>query len=226
MTAAVQSLLAVAMCACLAPMPVAGLDISVVGRRDEAESALKLIYPSDGQVVCDEDQLELLALHDGSPLLPEGSVAVLHVDGRIISELHAGVLSARLPRTSGRHMEVKLALLNHDGSEAASAARRFVLGTADKCPARRPSHQSTRLFWLAVGFDGDEEHAGLIFESLASSVPLPAERLPTAQAREMYICTHGYLRVRSVRACVRACVRDSAAKVCLNGVCAGGARAE
>ena len=39
------------------------------------------------------------------------------------------------------------------------------------------------------------------------------------------VCVCARARAR-VCACVRACVRDSAVKVCLNGVCAGGARAE
>ena len=68
-------------------------------RRGQAESAdaadavgaaggLQILFPRAGQTLCHEDELELLALYDSSPLVPAGGVAVLEIDGRVASELH------------------------------------------------------------------------------------------------------------------------------------------
>jgi len=81
-------------------------------RRGQAESAdaadavgaaggLQILFPRAGQTLCHEDELELLALYDSSPLVPAGGVAVLEIDGRVASELHSGVLAARLPGLRG-----------------------------------------------------------------------------------------------------------------------------
>ena len=66
-----------------------------------AAGGLQILFPRAGQTLCHEDELELLALYDGSPLVPAGGVAVLEIDGRVASELHSGALAARLPGLRG-----------------------------------------------------------------------------------------------------------------------------
>jgi hypothetical protein len=73
------------------------------GRADDVgeKGGLQILFPRPDQTLCHEDELELLALYNGSPLVPAGSVAVLELHGRAVSELHSGALSARLPVLHG-----------------------------------------------------------------------------------------------------------------------------
>ena len=66
-----------------------------------ATGGLQILFPRPDQTLCHEDELELLALYNGSPLVPAGSFAVLELHGRAVSELHSGALSARLPVLHG-----------------------------------------------------------------------------------------------------------------------------
>jgi len=54
--------------------PGGALDV----RRSAAagEGTLEVLFPRPGQTLCDADQLELVALFDGSPAVPDGFVAV------------------------------------------------------------------------------------------------------------------------------------------------------
>jgi len=38
---------------------------------------LEILFPQPGQTLCDADQLELVAIFDGSPLLTDGCTAVM-----------------------------------------------------------------------------------------------------------------------------------------------------
>jgi len=56
-----------------------GVALDVRRARPDAangEDGLQVLFPRPGLSLCDEDQLELVAIYNGSPLLPESYFAV------------------------------------------------------------------------------------------------------------------------------------------------------
>ena len=50
--------------------------LEVPRQRAPGDAGFDILFPRPGQTLCNADQLELVALYDGSPLVPPGLVAV------------------------------------------------------------------------------------------------------------------------------------------------------
>ncbi|KAJ1476413.1 hypothetical protein T484DRAFT_1824995 [Baffinella frigidus] len=89
---------------------------------------LVVLFPRDGQVLCDQESLELVAtLSVGGahkPVLPPGFAAVLSVAGVRAAEVHTGALSFRLPGLSDeRNVTLALAIFQGEAQIASVTLR-------------------------------------------------------------------------------------------------------
>ena len=78
-----------------AARPGGALDVRQAAGTEEG--ALEVVFPRPGQTLCDADQLELVALFDGSPAVPDGFVAV----GSPPTQPHPAAARLR-PESTGR----------------------------------------------------------------------------------------------------------------------------
>lgn len=178
------------------------LDVRGTRPADTTGLDLEILFPRPGQVLCCEEQFEIVATHRGSHILPDGSSAVLEIGGSVVSELYSGALSARLPllHDGEARVEVKLTIFQQDGNEAASKELAIEINTAAGCemrPAPLAPLDDKRLHWMEVGFSSTNEDDGnalLVLHSMENwlaSLISKAQRIEISEVRRL--STHDVL---------------------------------